>query len=26
VELVDGVNSTYADYRPGKIMPMVDWT
>jgi lipopolysaccharide transport system ATP-binding protein len=26
VELVDGVNSSYADYRPGKIMPRVEWS
>jgi len=25
IELVDGINSAYADYRPGKIMPQVEW-
>jgi lipopolysaccharide transport system ATP-binding protein len=25
IELVDGVNNLYADYRPGKIMPQVEW-
>jgi lipopolysaccharide transport system ATP-binding protein len=25
VQLVDGVNSSYGDYRPGKIMPQVEW-
>ena len=25
VEHVDGVNKNYKDYRPGPIMPMINW-
>jgi lipopolysaccharide transport system ATP-binding protein len=25
VELIDGVNKLYGDYRPGKIMPRTEW-